>query len=232
LDRRLLVRRCVGEYDYDALTNIHNLGTFGGSFEQGCILDAGRDKGLLVRHPDRGASVEGSANCFTTRQLVRADCLFKRGGIDHRIDHLRQSFGLDAGSFCEKVTPQTNPICPSNGFTDAFGKIRARPATVGGLVAGYVAGLAQELAGGPAVHVGVGNNAIQFTGLIGGDPVGFTLGNVQLYGANTGPASGRGRYDGGAATGNMGNHEEGHTYQFQSSRAESDHSGSYPVAVK
>ncbi len=65
------------------------------------------------------------------------------------------------------------------------------------------------------MHVGVGNNAIQFTGLTGGDPVGFTLGNVQLYGAGTGPGGRRGRYDGGAASGDMGSHEEGHTYQFQ-----------------
>ena len=112
--------------------------------------------------------------------------------------------------------PQKNPICPRNGFTDALGKLRALPATAAGLVAGYVAGVGQELSGGPAVHIGVGNNAIQFTGLTGGDPAGFTLGNVQLYGAGTGPGGPRGRYDGGAASGNMGSHEEGHTYQFQS----------------
>lgn len=111
---------------------------------------------------------------------------------------------------------EPNPICPSNGFTDGLGKLNALPATAAGLLAGYVGGFAQELAGGPAVHVGTGNNAIQFRGLTGGEPVGFTLGNVQLYGAGTGPNGRRGRYDGRAASGTMGSHEEGHTYQFQS----------------
>lgn len=118
--------------------------------------------------------------------------------------------------FASKTTPQKNPICPRNGITDALGKLQALAATAVGFLTGYVAGFAQELSGGPAVHIGIGNNAIQFTGLTGGSPVGLTIGNVQLYGAGTGPSSPRGRYDGGIARGNMGAHEEAHTYQWQS----------------
>lgn len=108
------------------------------------------------------------------------------------------------------------PGIPSSVFTDVLGKLNALPATIAGFAAGYIAGFAQEISGGPAVHIGLGNNAIQFTGLTSGQPVGFTLGNVQLYGSGTGPDGPRGRYDGGAASGNMGAHEEGHSYQFQS----------------
>lgn len=110
---------------------------------------------------------------------------------------------------------QVNSLCPRNEFTDFAGKIHALPATVAGLIAGYISGVAQEFAGGSAVHVGTGNNAVKFTGLAGGEPVGFTLGNVQIYGAGTGQNGPRGRYDRSAASGNMGSHEEGHTYQFQ-----------------
>lgn len=106
-------------------------------------------------------------------------------------------------------------LCPRNRLSDAIGKASALPATVAGFAAGYAIGLAQEFSGGPNVHVGLGNNAIQFTGYTGGTAAGFTLGNVQLYGALSGPGSGRGRYDNGLATGSMGSHEEGHTYEFQ-----------------
>jgi RHS repeat-associated protein len=162
---------------------------------------------LVVTYYQRRTSPSLSAGGGTSQSAL--------GNFGRAIAGFDLSFFARSVPISAKIAPEKNPLCPRNGFTDAFGKLQALPATAAGFLGGYLAGFAQELAGGPAVHIGVGNNAIQFTGLTGGDPVGFTLGNVQLYGAGTGPSGARGRYDRTAASGTMGSHEEGHTYQFQ-----------------
>jgi RHS repeat-associated protein len=106
--------------------------------------------------------------------------------------------------------------CPaSSGWGragDTLGKLNAAGATGLGLVAGAAGYLAGKFAGtNPAV--GVGNNAIQFTGSplnVGGRA--FTLGNFQIYGP-TGPGAFERSYSGNVV--NIGRHEEGHTYQSQ-----------------
>ncbi len=123
--------------------------------------------------------------------------------------------GSNANVIVVSASSQSNPICPSSAFADVLGKAGALPVTLAGLIGGYALGAAQEIAGGSSAHIGVGNNAIQISELTVGDPVGFTLGNVQLYGGGSGPGGLRGRYDRGRAIGKMGVHEEGHTYQFQ-----------------
>lgn len=108
--------------------------------------------------------------------------------------------------------PQRTQRCTSHPILDALGKLNAAGATAVGLVAGaagYIAGKIE----GTNPSVGIGNNAIQFTGSpLNVDGRAFTIGNVQVYGA-TGPGASVSSYSGNVV--NLGQHEEAHTYQSQ-----------------
>jgi RHS repeat-associated protein len=115
-----------------------------------------------------------------------------------------------------KRKSQQCTIASSHGvlgtILDVRGKIRAAGATLVGVLAGtagYVAGKVK----GTNPSVGLGNNAIQFTGSplnVGGRA--FTLGNVQDYGSR-GPGASVRSYSGNVV--NLGRHEEAHSYQAQ-----------------
>jgi hypothetical protein len=104
--RRPQGQQCAGRYGYDASTNPHYVGTFSGSSEPSSVLGAARDQGVLARHRDCGASIEGTTYSVIACEHVCTDRRFKRGGANRRLNTLRGSFRIYARCFCEEVTPQ------------------------------------------------------------------------------------------------------------------------------
>jgi hypothetical protein len=99
---------------------------------------------------------------------------------------------------------------------DVAGKIWGSPMTLFGLAAGGAGYLAGTVVG-THPKVQFGNNAIQFTGIpnmFGKDEVG-TLGNVQLYEGKSTPTTTGRHYVDGFPDMTIGQHEEAHTYQYQ-----------------
>ena len=95
---------------------------------------------------------------------------------------------------------------------DASGKVWALPYTCLGVAYGLL-GHAYGLPRSKDPGVSLGNNAIQFTG----NPfvrrnAAFTLGNVIVFGAGSGPSM-NGCYGDSAV--NVGRHEQAHTLQYQ-----------------
>lgn len=97
-------------YDYDAFTNTNYRSTSCRPFEQGSILDAKGNEGVLARHWSYSASFEGFTFCFVVCEPVGTNFRFKGGGASSSIDSLRCSFGIYADSFYQKIAPQdSNP---------------------------------------------------------------------------------------------------------------------------
>lgn len=110
--RRPQDQRCAGRCGYDASTNPHYLGTFSGPSEPSSVLGAARDQGVLARHGNCGASIEGATYSVTACEHVCTGRRFKRGRANLRFNTLRGSSRIYVRCFCEEVTPQNGP-CPA-----------------------------------------------------------------------------------------------------------------------
>lgn len=108
------------------------------------------------------------------------------------------------------------------GLEDLAGKLWAAPVTVPAAIAGAANVGLGALAGNENAGIQFGDNAIQFVGgafgqggtLGWGGEGAVTLGNTQLYAGNVTPDTPTNGYDGGTVV-RTGDHEEGHTYQYQ-----------------
>lgn len=106
---------------------------------------------------------------------------------------------------------------------DIGGKIWASPMTAVGVVAGTANVVAGALSGNENAAIRIDDNAIQFVGGAfgqGSNAIGYggdgavTIGNTQLYAGSVTPDSPTRGYDNGPSI-RTGDHEEGHTYQYQ-----------------
>lgn len=118
----------------------------------------------------------------------------------------------------EKEHAAYEKLMPDHPVTDMLGRAWAYPATLVGAAIGSANVLAARIAGRKDARITVGNNALQFeSGLIGNtkNKSAFTLGNSVLYGPGAHPETkSERRYDGRKTQVTLGEHEEGHIYQY------------------
>jgi len=153
-------------------------------------------------------------------------------GVDHGGNQIWNPMGVTSQGPDDPSVTETNPLVvtgqrrPGIGdrIIDTLGKSWGTINTDFGLALGGIEYGAGLLAG-THPHVGIGNNAVQFSGspnllhslfpsTFGKDDV-MTLGNVQIYSGKASPTDPGTNYVPGLPSIPLGKHEEAHTYQSQ-----------------